>query len=346
MGKKAILVLKDGTIFHGKGFGSITSKIGELVFNTSMQGYQETLTDPSYAGQILTMSYPLIGNYGLSKDFKESKKIWLNGFVIRELDLDFGLDEYLEGEGVPGIYGIDTRKLVRKIREFGVIPSCLVVYENDVNVDEVLKKLDFDYSSVNFVKEVSRTKIEEIGEGEKKVVLIDLGVKRNIVKELEKRGLKVIIVPFNTSSEEIRNHGPDGIVLSNGPGDPAIITQVHKTIRELEGIPIFGICLGHQCIAHAFGGNTKKLKFGHRGSNHAVLDLIRNKVVLTTQNHGFAVDKIPEGFESTHINLNDQSNEGMRSKEKNIFSVQFHPEACPGPRDSNYLFDEFIKILK
>lgn len=348
MDKKAVLILEDGTVFHGKGFGAITSKIGELVFNTSMQGYQEALTDPSYAGQILTMTYPLIGNYGLEELHKESKKIQVEGFVVRELDKDSGLDSYLDKEGIPGIEGVDTRALVRKIRNFGVFPSSLVVYNDNRSMEssEFAKKIKFDYSNINFVEKVSVNKEEIIGEGNKKVVLIDLGVKNSIISELNKRGAQVIVVPFNTGAEKIHSYKPDGIIISNGPGDPAILTGVHKTIRELDNFPMFGICLGHQCIAHAFGGSTYKLKFGHRGSNHPVFDQNKNKVVITTQNHGFAVDKIPKDFESTHYELNDLSNEGMKHKDKPIFSVQFHPEASPGPEDSKYLFDEFVRLCQ
>ncbi len=343
MDKKAVLVLSDGTTLYGSGFGFIGAKTGELVFNTSMQGYQEGLTDPSYAGQILTLSYPLIGNYGLSSENTESSKVHVFGFVIRELDFSSGLDKYLEENKVGGIYGIDTRFLVRKIRKTGVVPASLIVYTDEkLDIEEIVKKLRFDYSSIDFVSKVSTEKPYEVGEGNKKVVLIDLGVKENIIRELNKRGIKVIVVPYTYTSEEILKFKPDGIVISNGPGDPALLTQVHKVIRELEDLPIFGICLGHQCIAHAFGGDTYKLKFGHRGSNHPVFDCVRDKVVITTQNHGFAVSKIPDNFEITHYNLLDNSNEGMKHISKPIFSVQFHPESCPGPNDSKGLFDLFI----
>lgn len=352
--KKALLVLKDGTVFRGNGFGALVSRTGELVFNTSMQGYEEALTDPSYGGQILTMTYPLIGNYGLNELYKESKKVQVKGFVIRELDKESGLDAYLEKENVPGIEGIDTRKLVRKIRNFGVIASNLIVYDvekekTDAEIKEIIDKLNFDYSSINFVEKASVKKEEKYdvntGKGKKRVVLIDLGVKLSIIHELNKRNIEVIVVPWNSSAEQIKKHKPDGILVSNGPGDPALLTSVHKTIRELQDLPIFGICLGHQCIAHAFGGSTYKLKFGHRGSNHPVYDSVKNKVIITTQNHGFAVDKIPKEFISTHYELNDDSNEGIKHKNKPIFSVQYHPEAAPGPEDSKYLFDEFVKML-
>lgn len=348
MVKKAILILSDGTIIHGNGFGAVTSKVGELVFNTSMQGYQEALTDPSYAGQILTMTYPLIGNYGLDSKYAESERIQPSGFVIRELDKDSKLDEYLEEFGVPGIEGIDTRALVRKIRYCGVIPSSLTVYEDKIDINKIKKELTFDYSSINFVEKVSTKKEKIYGnkENKKVVVLLDLGVKKSIIQELNKQGVGVISVPFNTTAEKIIAHKPDGIVISNGPGDPAMLTHVHKTIQDLANFPMFGICLGHQCIAHAFGGSTYKLKFGHRGSNHPVVDENKNKVIITTQNHGFAVDRIPEDFESTYYELNDGSNEGMEHKEKPIFSVQFHPEASPGPEDCKYLFDRFVQSLR
>ncbi|MFA5049864.1 MAG: glutamine-hydrolyzing carbamoyl-phosphate synthase small subunit [Candidatus Micrarchaeia archaeon] len=344
MNKNAVLILSDGSVFFGAGFGAIGFRTGELVFNTSMQGYQEALTDPSYAGQILTLTYPLIGNYGLDIKNCESSKVWVSGFVVRELDFSSGLDKYLEDFGVGGIFGVDTREITKKIREFGVVSSCLAVYENEKpDIEKIIKNLKFEYSLTDFVSKVGTSKVERFGSGNKKVVLIDLGVKMGIIRELNKRGIEVISVPYNFTSEEIRKFNPSGVVISNGPGDPALLKNVHKVIRELCDLPMFGICLGHQCIAHAFGGSTYKLKFGHRGSNHPVYDCFRKKVLITTQNHGFAVSKVPSCFEVTHYNLLDNSNEGMRHISKPIFSVQFHPESCPGPNDSRELFGEFIR---
>jgi len=353
---RSVLVLKDGTILHGIGFGARAKRMGELVFNTSMTGYQEALTDPSYAGQILLMTYPLIGNYGTNQNDFESDRVHPEGFVIRELSQDAeqrdskqSLDPFLKEHGTPGIYGIDTRFLVRHIRNKGVMPAILATSdtESDLDPKKLLQALEFDYSSIDFVSKVSTSRPLVFGKGgTKRVALIDYGVKMGIVRELVSRKCEVHVLPCSTSAREIKALEPEGIVLSNGPGDPAILTDAHKTIRELEGFcPMFGICLGHQLLAHAFGGDTYKLKFGHRGSNHAVQDLRSKKVSITTQNHGFAVGKIPEGFELTHVNVNDKSVEGMQNSGKKISCVQYHPEASPGPHDSKILFDEFMKMM-
>lgn len=354
-GKQAVLVLKDGTVIHGRGFGANAERIGELVFNTSMMGYQEALTDPSYGGQILLMTYPLIGNYGTNKDDRESGRVHPEGFVVRQASVDAEhrqsgktLDSFLSDEGVPGMDGIDTRYLVRHIRDKGVMPAVIACSdrEGDLDPKKLLKKLEFDYSAIDFVAKVSTKETQVFGKGNhKRVAMIDYGSKMGIVRQLVARGCEVHFFPFSVSPESIMEVEPDGIMLSNGPGDPAILKEAHKTIRALEGTPIFGVCLGHQLLAHAFGGDTYKLKFGHRGANHAVLDIPRDKIAITTQNHGFAVGKLPEGFELTHVNVNDKSVEGMRNEDKGIFSVQYHPEACPGPHDSRYLFDEFMKMI-
>lgn len=350
MGRRAVLRLGDGSAFFGDGFGASARRVGELVFNTSMQGYQEALTDPSYAGQVLTMSYPLIGNYGINSTDFESSRIWAEGFVVREASESFfhreavrDLDSFLAKYGVPGICGVDTRELVKRIRKHGVLPCSVEVFEGKEKGGEV----SFEYSSVNFVEKASSSGVGKFvpENAEKMVVLLDLGVKRSIVKELNKRGIGVVSVPWNASAELVRSFEPDGIVVSNGPGDPAILTNVHSLVRSLSDLPMFGICLGHQCIAHAFGGNTSKLKFGHRGSNHPVYDLEKKRVFITTQNHGFAVEKVPDGFVVTQVELNDKTIEGMRHSSKPIFSVQYHPEASPGPHDAGYLFDHFLKVL-
>ncbi|MEW5996071.1 MAG: glutamine-hydrolyzing carbamoyl-phosphate synthase small subunit [Candidatus Micrarchaeota archaeon] len=348
--RRAVLRLADGSAFFGEGFGASVRRVGELVFNTSMQGYQEALTDPSYAGQVLTMSYPLVGNYGINSLDFESPRVWAEGFVVREASAEFfhregvrDLDSFLAKYGVPGICGADTRELVKRIRRHGVLPCSLEVFEGDEKGGEV----SFDYSSVNFVEKASAKSVEKfVPDGaDKKVVLLDLGVKRSIVRELNKRGIGAISVPWNASPEQVRSFKPDGIVVSNGPGDPAILSNVHSLVRALSDLPIFGICLGHQCIAHAFGGNTSKLKFGHRGSNHPVYDSEKKRVLITTQNHGFAVDKVPDEFVVTQVELNDRTVEGMRHVSKPIFSVQYHPEASPGPHDAGFLFDQFLKVL-
>jgi carbamoyl-phosphate synthase small subunit len=360
---KAVLVLKDGTVLHGSGFGAKATRVAELVFNTSMMGYQEALTDPSYAGQILLMTYPLVGNYGTNVVDCESDNIHPSGFVVREMSADAEhrdskatIDTFLKSHGTPGICGIDTRFVVRHIRDKGVMPAIIATSDNEQDLDpkKLLNRLEFDYSSIDFVSKVTTSKpkifgTEKLGrnsQNKKRVVLIDYGVKMGIVRQLVARGCEVHVLPSFSSSSDVEAIEPDGILLSNGPGDPAILTGAHKTIRGLEGkYPIFGICLGHQLLAHAFGGDTYKLKFGHRGSNHAVLNLRTNKTAITTQNHGFAIGKLPKGFELTHINVNDQSVEGMRNDNKQIFSVQYHPEAAPGPHDSFCLFDEFMKMI-
>lgn len=350
MGKGAVLRLADGSAFFGEGFGAPVRKVGELVFNTSMQGYQEALTDPSYAGQVLAMSYPLIGNYGINSLDFESSRVWVEGFVVREASRELfhreagrDLDAFLSKYGVPGICGVDTRKIVKRVRTHGVLPCSIEVFDGEEKGGEI----SFDYSSVNFVEKASSGKVEEFFPGEmgKKVVLLDLGAKRSIVKELNRRGIGVVSVPWNASEELVRSFGPDGILVSNGPGDPAVLTGVHALIRSLSDLPIFGICLGHQCVAHAFGGSTSKMKFGHRGSNHPVYDSEKRRVLITTQNHGFAVEKVPEGFTVTQVELNDRTVEGMRHVSKPIFSVQYHPEASPGPHDAGFLFDSFKKVL-
>ncbi len=369
----AALVLSDGSVFEGQGFGACAQKSGELVFNTSMMGYQEALTDPSYAGQILLMSYPLVGNYGTDKSSFESEKIHASGFCVFEESREFShkdgeksISRFLEDYGVPGICGIDTRAIVRKIRGGGVMPAAIGVYEGKPEI-EGLRKLaaNVQYANTDFVKQVSvkesytvggEGKIAGMGGGSepgtrdskpKNVVLLDLGAKKGIERQLVKRGLKVTVMPAFSSEKEIRGFEPDGIVLSNGPGDPARLQEISNTLKSLFDLPIFGVCLGHQLLGQAAGAKTYKLKFGHRGANHPVQDLKTKKVAITSQNHGYAVDAkgLGHDFEETHINLNDRTNEGIAHRKLPIFSVQYHPEACPGPRDSEYLFDRFVKNL-
>ncbi|MBI4399574.1 glutamine-hydrolyzing carbamoyl-phosphate synthase small subunit [Candidatus Micrarchaeota archaeon] len=357
MSSKAALVLSDGSIYYGTGFGAETVSVGEIVFSTSMTGYQEALTDPSYAGQILTLTYPLIGNYGINKEDFESRKIFVRGFVVREecnepvhWKADKNIDKFLKEYDVPGIANVDTRAIVRKIRNFGVTPACLAVYENEVDVQELLEKAKaLDYSSIDFVKEVAFEKEVRYGDFDDTIVLIDCGVKMNMIRELNSRGYSVVSVPPTARTKEILSYEPKGIVISNGPGDPALLGYVAKTARELMNrLPVFGICLGNQILAYAVGGKTYKMKFGHRSANQPVKELETGRVYITTQNHGFAVDgkSLPKDMEVTHINCNDNTIEGMRHKELPVFSIQYHPEAHPGPRDSTYMFDRFVENLK
>lgn len=355
---KALLILEDSTLFKGEFFGSEKEVFGEVVFNTGMTGYQEALTDPSYAGQILTMTYPLIGNYGINNEDFESEKIQVRGFVVSELckepshfkskkTLDFFLKEF----DIPGISGIDTRALTRIIRNYGTM--CGMICSDEVNVKktiEEIKKTPFP-DSIDLIPGVTRKKIQTYNKGGNlKVVLIDCGVKENIIRCLVKRNCEVLVAPAKTSAQEILNLKPNGVLVSNGPGNPAKPLYVIETIKNLFGkIPMFGICLGHQMFGLAAGAKTYKLKFGHRGLNHPVKDLERGRVHITTQNHGYAVDaKSLEGtgFKVSHVNLNDGSVEGMEHEKLPIFSVQYHPEASPGPRDNEYLFDTFVENMK
>lgn len=356
MKQRRYLVLEDGSYYPGYAFGSEKDAIGEIVFNTGMTGYQETLSDPSYTGQIITFTYPLIGNYGINEDDFEGLQPGLKGMVIHELadhPSNFRctktLDEALKHFDVPGIYGVDTRSITKKIRSAGVMRGTMV--NNADNLAEIVAGLKAyvlptDEIQMNSVKEAQRY----AGEGPR-VVLMDFGFKDNILAELRQRGCEVIVVPWNTSAESILAYQPEGIMLSNGPGDPTSIPEAIATIKTLmneDNLPIFGICLGHQLIALAGGAKTYKMKFGHRGANHPVQDVVTGKVSLTSQNHGYAVDEdslAQTDFVVTHRALNDGTNEGIRHKTKPIFSVQYHPEAAPGPHDANYLFDEFVGTM-
>ncbi len=354
--KKAVLVLSDGSIFFGKGFGATERRVGEIVFTTNMTGYEESLTDPSYAGQILVSTYPLIGNYGTRPDWCESQQMQVEGYAIRELcaaprhlKSTNSLGKRMEEAGIPGIHGIDTRFLTMQIRRSGVMPACISVYEKEEDTQELLSMAsELDYSNVNFVEKVSVGEAKSYGKGSKKVVLIDYGAKMGIVRELNKRNVEVIVVPFSSSAEEMLGFSPDGILASNGPGNPALLVKESNELKKIFGmVPIFGICLGNQLLGQAAGAKTYKLKFGHRGGNHPVLDLREKKVAITTQNHGYAVDEktLPQEFEVTHRNLIDGTVEGIAHRELPVFAVQYHPEANPGPCDSKYLFNKFVEML-
>lgn len=377
--QRAILALEDGRVFEGWSFGASGEHCGEVVFNTSMTGYQEVLTDPSYKGQIVTMTYPLVGNYGVNEDDFESTHPQVEGFVVKE-SCSFpsnwrskgSLSDYLKCHGIVGIEGVDTRALTKHIRTAGAMRGILST--EDLDPDSLVEKSRNSPAMVgsDWVKAVTCSEAYEWGEKEGtgaglwkwekgqegnppiekkfRVVAMDFGMKYNIVRHLASRGCQVSVVPAQMSAEEILKVNPHGIFLSNGPGDPAALTYAIETVRALLGKkPIFGICLGHQLLGLAMGGKTYKLKFGHRGANQPVKNLLNGKIEITTQNHGFCVDMdtLPAGqVEVTHINLNDRSLEGMRHRRLPIFSVQYHPEASAGPHDAAYLFDEFIALME
>ncbi|MBF0493838.1 MAG: glutamine-hydrolyzing carbamoyl-phosphate synthase small subunit [Candidatus Omnitrophica bacterium] len=358
MADRAKLILEDGRIFEGLSFGVRGEAFGEVVFNTSISGYQEILTDPSYKGQIVTMTYPLIGNYGVNPDDVESAKIFLEGFVVKEYSeiasnwrSKMTLSEYLIKNNIVAIEDIDTRALTKHIREKGAMKAVISVA--DLDNTSLLKKLQKapDLVGRDLVKEVtSKAPYEWSKKGAYKVAVIDCGVKYNILRHLEKRDCALTVFPADTKAETIMKIQPNGIFLSNGPGDPEALPYVYNLIKNFLGkIPIFGICLGHQMLGLALGGRTYKLKFGHHGGNQPVMDLNTGTVSITAQNHGFCVDMDSlkgKKVRLTHINLNDRTPEGMESDELNFFSVQFHPEAGPGPNDPNYLFDKFIDRMK
>jgi carbamoyl-phosphate synthase small subunit len=380
--KKAVLALEDGTIFHGYSFGANTETNGEVVFNTSMTGYQEILTDPSYAGQIVTMTYPLIGNYGVNITDNESRKPFVEGFVVREASAiysnwraDDSLQEFMQKNGIAGIEGVDTRALTKHIRSVGALRGVIAIGVDSAKSAVEKAKQSPVMEGADLVKRVTVDKPyawNNAGNIKHKVVALDFGIKANILRCLVNVGCDLRVVPAVTTAEEIMEMNPDGVFLSNGPGDPAAVTYAIETIRRLLGKkPIFGICLGHQLLSLAIGGSTYKLKFGHRGGNQPVKNLLTGKVEITSQNHGFTVDPkslnieerawqvgktIPLGgwpgsseigkVEITHINLDDGTVEGLRCLDIPAYSVQYHPEAAPGPHDARYLFDEFINMME
>lgn len=378
---KAFLVLADGTVYEGQSIGAKGISIGETVFTTGMTGYLETLTDPSYFGQIVTQTFPLIGNYGVIPEDYESKKSWVRGYIVRELcDLpsnfrcDGDLNSFLKNQNIVGICGIDTRALTKKLREAGVMNGIIISNSDETPIvnDELLakikayrveksvetvssKELKIKNEELRMYDEVSKNWPEtnhNIFHSDKKIkiVLWDFGAKHNIQRELEKRGAEVLVVPYSYTAEDILKLNPDGIMLSNGPGDPSDNVGIIGEIKKLceSGIPIFGICLGHQMLALARGAKTSKLKYGHRGGNHPVKDMETGKVYISSQNHGYAVenDTLPAYAKLAFINSNDGTCEGVTYTDIPAFSVQFHPEACGGPHDTNYLFDKFVKIIE
>ena len=384
--KKALLALEDGRVFEGTAFGADATHTGEICFNTSMSGYQEVLTDPSYRGQIVTMTYPMIGNYGVNPLDNESDQPHVRGFVIEELcDVPSNwrstqsLDAYLKQWSIPGIQGVDTRALTAHLRSRGAMRA---VITTTATAEEAVKQAASSptMEGSDFVKEVttkapylwdpqstesgdwdipSPSQNREPGadgqvrhplpEAKHHIVAYDFGIKRNILRRLRQQGFRVDVVPATTSAKDVLAKNPDGIFLSNGPGDPAALDYIHKEVKQLIGHkPIFAICLGHQILGHAYGGKTFKLKFGHRGGNQPVKDLRNGKVSITSQNHGFAIDpsSLPSNVEVTHINLNDGTVEGMRHREAPVLSVQYHPEAAPGPHDAKYFFAEFARMVE
>ncbi|MGN5882118.1 carbamoyl phosphate synthase small subunit [Staphylococcus simulans] len=353
--EKRYLVFEDGSIYEGRKLGSDNLTKGEIVFNTAMTGYQETISDPSYTGQIITFTYPLIGNYGINRDDFESLVPSLSGVVVKEASTHPSnfrkqktFNDVLVQYDIPGISGVDTRSITRKIREHGVLKAGFT--DHPEAIPELIEELQHFELSRDEVPMVS-TKSPYVSTGsDLSVVLVDFGKKQNIVRELNARGCNVTVVPYNTSADTIISMSPDGVMLSNGPGDPEDVPEAVEMIKGILGkIPFFGICLGHQLFALSQGATAFKMKFGHRGANHPVKDLATGKIALTSQNHGYAIDEASVAqtdLEVTHLALNDGTVEGLKHKTLPAFSVQYHPEACPGPTDSNYLFDQFITMMK
>jgi carbamoyl-phosphate synthase small subunit len=368
----ARLVLEDGTVLVGRGFGAATDSVGELVFNTSMTGYQEILTDPSYRGQTVLLTQPHIGNYGVNHEDEESAKLWLSGLVVREacerasnFRSAMELSDYLAQHGVPGIDGVDTRMLTRAVRDRGEQRILITrdMTSTDAQLVEKVRKAP-KVADVDHVLKVTTPQPYEWKKGyespfsppapakaggkRRTIVAYDFGAKRNILRSLAACGLDVIVVPAETPAAAVLERKPDGVFLSNGPGDPAICRYAIESAKVLvQKLPVFGICLGHQILGHVFGGKTYKMKFGHHGGNQPVIDLTTGKVEITSQNHSYAVDpqSLPDGVVMTHKNLNDNTCEGLRHKELPVFSVQYHPEAAPGPHDALYLFKRFVELL-
>ncbi|MFV0440782.1 MAG: glutamine-hydrolyzing carbamoyl-phosphate synthase small subunit [Lachnospirales bacterium] len=350
------IILENGKQFKGYCFGYVDdTSVAEVVFNTAMTGYQETLTDPSYRGQFVVMTYPLVGNYGVNFDDMESSKMHMKGFIVREICEDpsnfrreLSLDGFLKENKKIGIYGVDTRALTKMIRDEGTMKAIITTRKN--LMDHEIKEYFNDFNMDTVIEEVTRDKVEVLGDIKEKkthLAVLDFGIKSNIIRELLKRDIKLTVFPAFTSAEEILNHDIDGVFLSNGPGDPTVLTSIVENIKKLiDKKPVVGICLGHQLICLAMGCDIEKLKFGHHGANHPVKDLRTGKLYITSQNHNYIATNLHSDLEEWFININDGTLEGVTHKTKPVMSVQFHPEACPGPIDSNYIFDEFLKVVK
>jgi carbamoyl-phosphate synthase small subunit len=359
---RAILALADGSVFEGTAFGATGETTGEVVFNTGMTGYQEVLTDPSYAGQIVTLTYPLIGNYGVNRDDIESRRIQVAGFVVRQLAdvysnwrANESLEDFLKEQGIIGLYGVDTRAITRRLRYEGVMMGAL---STEASADELLARLRNNaerYDTVDWVRRVTTPEPYTWGPDENearfRVSVLDCGVKFNILREMAKLGIRTTVFPATATASDLLAHNPDGVFLSPGPGDPQLLDYAVQTVREVVATekPVMGICLGNQLLGCAFGGRTFKLPFGHRGANHPVKDLPTGRVVITSQNHGYAIDAhslTDPNVDVTQINLNDGTVEGLQHKELPVFSIQYHPEASPGPRDSTFYFDRFLALME
>jgi len=350
---KGKILLENGMVFEGECFGKISDTVGEVVFNTGMTGYQEILTDPSYYGQIVTMTYPLIGNYGINLDDSQSDGPKVKGFIVREkcaepsnFRCEIDLDSYMKQNNIMGIEGIDTRQLTKVIRDAGTMKGILTANEMS---KETMKMYFDNFSNTNAVEKVTAKEIRTIGSGDIHIGVMDFGIKENILQSFINKGCKLTVFPSNTKASELLNYNLDGIFLSNGPGDPLDLPEVIENVKLLIGKkPIAGICLGLQIIGLALGAETTKMKFGHRGCNHPVKNLITGKVTITSQNHGYMIkkDTLTSDMEVTHININDGTIEGLKHKSLPVMGVQYHPEACPGPHDSNIIFDDFINMYK
>jgi carbamoyl-phosphate synthase small subunit len=355
---KGILALEDGSVYFGEAFGATGRTFGEVVFNTGMTGYQEILTDPSYAGQIVNMTYPLIGNYGINSEDNQSYRPWVHGFIVREVCPEPSnwrskqtVSEFLARHGIVGLSKVDTRAITRRIRIYGAMRGVLSTLEEDVTHPEALVRQaqETPFEGRSLVATVTTREAYRLPGTGPRVVVVDLGIKLNILRQLAAYDLDLVVVPSHAPAEEILSYSPRGVVLSNGPGDPKHVPEAIGTVRELlSRLPIFGICLGHQVLGLALGGDTYKLKFGHRGSNHPVKDLTTGRVYITSQNHGYALreESLPADVVVTHRNLNDGTVEGIRHRELPLYSVQYHPEAGPGPEENRYLFEEFVRLVR